>query len=71
MATTASFNCESITISPNNGRTISISAEEIELTALLDNYSTKEILNAIDIPSILDELGVDVVISHFGLDKEE
>ena len=70
MAQTIVFNASDVNISPN-GRTIRISADDVELSDLTDNFEPKQIMKELH-DVFFEEVDVDEIKEHFSLvDKSD
>ena len=71
MANSISFNCKTVTTDPNSSKSLSVSADDVDIEEVVNNFSVTEIITAIGAGALLDEIGVDKCIDHFGLDAED
>jgi hypothetical protein len=62
-----SINAKSVTISGNNGRLVTIDAEGVEISDLLDHLEIADIVKHFSDDKIMDEIGVDRVQEYFDL----
>lgn len=56
------FDTENVSVSVQNNREVSVTAEGVDLATLLDNFSAADILKHMDADDFLDEIGGDEVV---------
>jgi hypothetical protein len=64
------LNAERASIDPNNGRTVSVDLEGVDVEDVIDSLEIKDIIS-FKKADILDEIGVDECIQYFGIKVAE
>jgi hypothetical protein len=62
-----SFYCESVDISPDNGRQIYVEVKGASDRNILDNYTISQIVDHFGSDDLLDEIGESDCVEHFNL----
>lgn len=66
-----SFIADDVSITPNSAHEIEVDADGVDSYDLLQEIEMKEAITYYTAAEILDEIGQDAVVEHFGLGPED
>ena len=64
------MNCKSGLISPNGNNSVTITIEDCDKDDVLGMFDIQEFIDHFGLKGVLDQIGEQDCISHFGLEKE-
>lgn len=65
------INCEEATINPAGYNVICVDIIDADPNQVFENFTVAEIIQYLNVKDILDEIGQDEVLKHFGIELTE